>query len=101
MQEFYGGIFNEKNRVIAIRQKRFKFDCTVTLSLHPQKKFDFSPLSKLEKMWSSLKFAIEDPFDLDHNLGGGLTLKSMCLLIVIKYINFVPPSLFWQKSSFL
>jgi terminal uridylyltransferase len=34
------------------------------------------PLTKFEKMWNSPCIAIEDPFDLDHNLGAGLSRKS-------------------------
>lgn len=36
------------------------------------------PLTRFEKMWmgNSRRFAIEDPFDLDHNLGGALSRKS-------------------------
>jgi terminal uridylyltransferase len=34
------------------------------------------PLTKFEKMWNSFTIAIEDPFDLDHNLGAGLSRKS-------------------------
>ncbi|XP_022810326.1 uncharacterized protein LOC111347343, partial [Stylophora pistillata] len=30
-------------------------------------------LTKLEKMWTKHVFAIEDPFNLDHNLGAGVT----------------------------
>ena len=34
------------------------------------------PLSKFEKMWNSPCIAIEDPFDLSHNLGAGISRKS-------------------------
>ena len=30
---------------------------------------------RLEKMWTGPCIAIEDPFDLAHNLGGGLSRK--------------------------
>ena len=33
-------------------------------------------LSKFEKMWNSPCIAIEDPFDLNHNLGAGISRKS-------------------------
>ena len=36
-----------------------------------------SPLTRLEKMWTTRCIAIEDPFDLSHNLGAGLSRKSM------------------------
>ena len=53
---FYAAVFTEKTSVISIRQK--------------------APLTKFEKLWMSRNFAIEDPFDLKHNLGGGLSGKS-------------------------
>ena len=34
------------------------------------------PLSKFEKMWNSPCIAIEDPFDLSHNLGAGISRRS-------------------------
>ena len=54
--EYYAYNFDEKTRVVSVRQK--------------------GPLVKFEKMWMSKCFAIEDPFDLGHNLGGGLSRKS-------------------------
>ena len=53
---FYAAVFTEKTSVISIRQK--------------------ATLTKFEKLWMSRNFAIEDPFDLKHNLGGGLSGKS-------------------------
>ena len=35
-----------------------------------------APLTKFEKMWNSPCIAIEDPFDLSHNLGAGISRKS-------------------------
>ena len=35
-----------------------------------------APLTKFEKMWNSPCIAIEDPFDLGHNLGAGISRKS-------------------------
>jgi len=35
-----------------------------------------APLSKFEKLWNGYGIAIEDPFDLSHNLGSGLSCKS-------------------------
>ena len=34
------------------------------------------PLTKFEKMWNSPCIAIEDPFELSHNLGAGISRKS-------------------------
>ena len=48
--------FNDKNLVVCVRQLK--------------------PLTKFEKMWNSPCIAIEDPFDLEHNLGAGLSRKS-------------------------
>ena len=33
-------------------------------------------LTKFEKMWTSPCIAIEDPFELSHNLGAGISRKS-------------------------
>jgi len=38
-----------------------------------------APLTKFEKLWNGCGIAIEDPFDLSHNLGSGLSLKSGCI----------------------
>jgi len=38
-----------------------------------------APLTKFEKLWNGYGIAIEDPFDLSHNLGSGLSLKSGCI----------------------
>ena len=35
-----------------------------------------SRLTKFEKMWNSQCIAIEDPFELSHNLGAGISRKS-------------------------
>ncbi len=53
---FYACQFDDARTVISIRMKR--------------------ELSKFEKMWNSPCFAIEDPFDLSHNLGAGISRKS-------------------------
>ena len=34
------------------------------------------PISKLDKMWTNRKIGIEDPFNLDHNLGTVLSFKN-------------------------
>ena len=61
--QYYAADFNDKNLVVSCSQLR--------------------PLTKFEKMWNNQCIAIEDPFDLSHNLGAGLSRKSMANL---KYI---------------
>jgi terminal uridylyltransferase len=53
--DFYSGAFDDRGLVVAVRQKE--------------------PLTKFEKMWNSPCLAIEDPFELTHNLGSGLSRK--------------------------
>ncbi|CAD5111628.1 DgyrCDS921 [Dimorphilus gyrociliatus] len=53
MLKFYTEKFDFSNTVISIRQKK--------------------SLSTLKKLWTGCAMAIEDPFDLNHNLGGFLT----------------------------
>lgn len=43
-------------------------------------------LTKFEKMWTERVFAIEDPFNLDHNLGAGVT-KKMANYILTTFIR--------------
>jgi terminal uridylyltransferase len=38
------------------------------------------PLTKFEKMWNSPCIAIEDPFDLSHNLGAGISRRSKLII---------------------
>lgn len=69
MLRYYTETFNWKDNVVTIRQQ--------------------APLTRLHKLWNSRCIAIEDPFDLSHNLGAGLSRKSMyvvviCFLSVIK-----------------
>jgi len=52
---YYAEVFDYRQRVVTIRQK--------------------SPLYRLEKMWTDRAIGIEDPFDLNHNLGSGLSLR--------------------------
>ncbi|CAH1773302.1 unnamed protein product [Owenia fusiformis] len=52
---FYTEVFNFKDYVISIRS--------------------IKPLSCLEKLWNGKCIAIEDPFDLNHNLGAGVSRK--------------------------
>lgn len=44
------------------------------------------PLTRFEKLWNGKCVAIEDPFDLNHNLGGGLSRK-MHQYIVKAFVN--------------
>ena len=53
---FYFCGWDDKNLVVSIRQRQ--------------------PMTKFEKMWNSPCIAIEDPFDLSHNLGAGISRKS-------------------------
>lgn len=58
---FYTEEFNIGEYVISIRQKE--------------------PLTKFEKLWNGSGISIEDPFNLDHNLGSALSRKSeICFL---------------------
>ncbi len=54
--QYYAVDFDDKNLVVCTRQ--------------------LQPLSKFEKMWNSPCIAIEDPFELSHNLGAGISRKS-------------------------
>ena len=64
--EYYAEGFDDKNQVVCIRRLR--------------------PLSKFEKMWNSASIAIEDPFDLGHNLGAGIS-RRMNLFIKKAFIR--------------
>lgn len=55
MLRYYTETFNWKEHVVTIRQ--------------------LAPLTRLHKLWNSRCIAIEDPFDLSHNLGAGLSRK--------------------------
>lgn len=52
---FYVEEFNYKEFVVSIRQKAL--------------------LTRFEKLWNGNSIAVEDPFDVSHNLGSGLTRK--------------------------
>ena len=54
--KYYACEFDDKSNVVCIRQSR--------------------TLTKFEKLWNSPAIAIEDPFDLSHNLGAGISRKS-------------------------
>lgn len=55
MLRYYTETFNWKEHVVTIRQH--------------------APLTRLQKLWNSRCIVIEDPFDLSHNLGAGLSRK--------------------------
>jgi len=57
--QFYTEEFPFNERVICIRR--------------------LAPLTKFEKLWNGYGIAVEDPFDLSHNLGSGLSCKSGCM----------------------
>ncbi|XP_054644990.1 terminal uridylyltransferase 4 [Dunckerocampus dactyliophorus] len=63
---FYTEEFDFKEHVISIRQKK--------------------RLTTFEKQWTSKCIAIEDPFDLNHNLGAGVSRK-MTNFIMKAFIN--------------
>lgn len=46
-----------------------------------------APLTKFEKLWNGYGIAIEDPFDLSHNLGSGLSRKSGCMFPSLSSIS--------------
>ena len=54
--DFFSRSWDDKRLVVSIRQSRH--------------------LTKFEKMWISPCIAIEDPFELSHNLGAGISRKS-------------------------
>ena len=62
--DFFARKWDDKTLVVSIRQSR--------------------DLSKFEKMWISPCIAIEDPFELSHNLGAGISRKSESLF----YLEF-------------
>uniref|UniRef100_A0A672PUY9 CCHC-type domain-containing protein n=1 Tax=Sinocyclocheilus grahami TaxID=75366 RepID=A0A672PUY9_SINGR len=64
--QFYTEIFDFKETVICIRRKE--------------------PLTTFKKQWTSKHLAIEDPFDLSHNLGAGLS-RRMASFILKAFIN--------------
>ena len=65
---FYAGDFDDARLVVCTRMSR--------------------QLSKFEKMWNSPCIAIEDPFDLNHNLGAGISRKSKCFFATKNPKNF-------------
>jgi terminal uridylyltransferase len=63
MLRFYTEEFDFNEYVVSIKQK--------------------AKLGRFQKLWTSKCIAIEDPFDLNHNLGSGLSRKSMFLLFLL------------------
>jgi len=63
---FYAGDWDDRKLVVSIRQLK--------------------PLTKFEKMWNSPCIAIEDPFELNHNLGVGIS-RRMNIYIKKTFIN--------------
>ncbi|CAG5125515.1 unnamed protein product, partial [Candidula unifasciata] len=63
---FYVEEFKYKEHVVSIRQRK--------------------PLTRFEKLWNGPCIAIEDPFDLSHNLGSALT-RTMNNFIFKTFIN--------------
>ena len=66
MMNFYTAVFNFDDLVISIRQ--------------------LNPLYKIDKGWGKSNIAIEDPFNLDHNLGAGVSEKSLFWYSNIDYM---------------
>ena len=58
--DFFARGWDDRRLVVSIRQSRH--------------------LTKFEKMWISPCIAIEDPFELSHNLGAGISRKSKITL---------------------
>ena len=61
---YFTEIFNYDEHVVTIRQ--------------------FEPLLKHEKGWFKHTIAIEDPFELSHNLAGGLSPRSKTNFVLFK-----------------
>lgn len=59
--------------------EKFNLQMVVTIRQH-------SPLTRFEKLWNGKCLAIEDPFDISHNLGVGLSRK-MNNYIMKTFIN--------------
>jgi DNA polymerase sigma len=57
MLRFYTEQFDYEKHVVSIRQ--------------------LEPLLRQEKGWFKQTLAIEDPFELSHNLGAGLSIRSI------------------------
>ena len=66
--DFFSRSWDDKRLVVSIRQSRH--------------------LTKFEKMWISPCIAIEDPFELSHNLGAGISRKSRNSIFYLFLIYF-------------
>ena len=66
---YYAKVFDYRLQVVCIRQ--------------------FKPLYRLEKMWTDRPIAIEDPFDLSHNLGSGVSLRSKFASLMIETLSLI------------
>ena len=61
--DFFARAWDDKTLVVSIKQSQ--------------------NLTKFEKMWISPCIAIEDPFELSHNLGAGISRKSRVFQMVL------------------
>ena len=59
------------------------------------------PLTKFEKMWNSPCIAIEDPFELSHNLGAGISRKSKKELFKFQGSTFSSSVNLYIKKAFI
>jgi hypothetical protein len=66
MLRYYTTEFNWNFNVVTIKQKE--------------------PLSKFDKWWMGKPMCIEDPFNLDHNLGGGISNR-MRMYILDRFMD--------------
>lgn len=71
---YYTEVFDWKSNVINIRR--------------------LEPMTKLEKMWNTQCLVIEDPFDLTHNLGSGLSKSSKWLFLFLYHFLHIYISYF-------
>ena len=77
--DFFARDWDDKKLVVSIRQSR--------------------PLTKFEKMWTSPCIAIEDPFELSHNLGAGISRKSKKNRFVLNfYLQNFSVNLYIKKA---
>ena len=77
MLRYYTEVFNWKENVVTIRQ--------------------YAPLTRLQKLWNSRCIVIEDPFDLSHNLGAGLSRKSKFSFPPAKRFKFTFVGVYYVK----
>ena len=86
---FYAAEFDDKTRVVSVRQR--------------------VALTKFEKLWNCSRLAIEDPFDLSHNLSSGLSQKMWLHIkkafakgreVFGKPLSQLPPTVRWLQVFF-